>query len=263
MNGGLSLRAVLRRTFGAYVERAPSLLAAALMLVLVIALENTLLERSAAAAVGLVNLVLLALFVCFVVLAAAEVYDGETRRTTREMLSSAWSVVGRLLLVSVVAGLVFGLVSSLGSVVLLVMIIGAAFAAGNNLATYVAGALVLSIVLLVPELYLMTVWSVFTPVVVLERPPGLRALGRSRDLVRGNGRRVLALILMLTLPLSLSVLIVEGALHLLGGGPSLGGEMLLATLIAPMPMLAATALYYELRGRCTSLERTGGSSTRP
>jgi hypothetical protein len=33
-------------------------------------------------------------------------------------------------------------------------------------------------------MYLLTVWSVIVPVVVLERPGGLRALGRSSDLVR-------------------------------------------------------------------------------
>jgi hypothetical protein len=248
MNGTLSLGAVLRRTFGAYAERAPLLLAAALMLATVIWLDKALFKRAAAAGAGLVSLALLALFVCFVVLAASEMWDGGTRRSASELLRSAWSAVGRLLFVGVIAGLAIGFVGSLGSGLLVALIIGAAFAAGANLVTFVVGALLISIALLMPELYLLTVWSVFVPVVVLERPRGLRALGRSRELVRRNGWRVLALILIFTLPLSLGTTAVEGAMHLLGGGQALAGELLLVTLIAPIPVLATTALYYELRG---------------
>jgi hypothetical protein len=249
MNGAFSLGAVLRRTFGAYAERAPLLLAAALVLTTVIRLDNALFERAAAIGAGLVNLLLLALFVCFVVLAADEAWDDARRRSASELLRGAWSTVGRLLLVGVIAGLAIGFVSSIGSGVLVAIIVGAAFAVGANLVTLVAGALLISIVLLAPELYLLTVWSVFVPVVVLERPGGLRALGRSRELVHGNGWRVLALILMLTLPLLLGTTAVEGAPHLLGSGSALVGELLLATLVAPIPVLATTALYYELRGR--------------
>lgn len=248
MSGTLSLGAILRRTFGAYAERAPLLLAAALVLATVIWLDNALFKRAAAVGAGLVNLLLLALFVCFVVLAADEVWDGGTRHGTSELLRSAWSAAGRLLLVGVIAGLAIGFVGSLGSGLLVAIIIGAAFAAGANPVTFALGALLISIMLLVPELYLLTVWSVFVPVVVLEHPGGLRALRRSRELVRGNGWRVLALILMLTLPLSLGITAVEGASRMLGGGPALAGELLLATLIAPIPVLATTALYHELRG---------------
>ena len=50
-----------------------------------------------------------------------------------------------------------------------------------------------------PSVFLLTVWSVAAPVVVLERPRGLRALRRSRDLVRGNGWRVFAVIVVFTI----------------------------------------------------------------
>jgi uncharacterized membrane protein len=246
MSGTLSLAAVMRRTFGAYTERAPLLLTAALVLATVICLDNALLKRTAAVGVGLVNLFLLALFVCFVVTAADEVWDGEARRSANALLHGALSATGRLLLVGVIAYLAIGLVGSFGSGLLIALIIGAAFVAGANLVPLVIGALLISIVLLLPELYLLTVWSVFVPVVVLERPGGLRALGRSRELVRGNGWRVLGLTLVFILPLSLGTIAVEGGQPLLGGLPMLAGELLLATLIAPIPVLATTALYYEL-----------------
>ncbi len=248
MTGTLSLGAVLRRTFGTYTERALLLLAAALMLAIVIWLDDALFKHAAAVGASLVNLVLFALFACFVVLVAAELWDGGTRRSSSELLRSAWSAVGRLLFVGVIAGMAIGFVGSFGSGLLVALIIGAAFAAGASLVTFVVGALLISIVLLIPELYLLTVWSVFVPVVVLERPSGLRALGRSRELVRGNGWRVLVLIFLLILPLSVGTTAVEGGQYLLGGGPMFVVELLLATLIAPIPVLAMTALYYELRG---------------
>lgn len=123
-----------------------------------------------------------------------------------------------------------------------------------------AGVLLISTLL---QLYLLTVWSVFVPVVVLERPRGLRALGRSRQLVRGNGFRVLVLILGLALPLSLATAAVEAARHLLGGVPGLTGELVLATLTAPIPVLVMTALYHELRGIRPIPAATGGQAPSP
>jgi hypothetical protein len=49
------------------------------------------------------------------------------------------------------------------------------------------------VLLLAPGTYLLIVWSVAIPVVVLERPGGLRALTRSSDLVRGHRWKVLVL----------------------------------------------------------------------
>jgi hypothetical protein len=51
---------------------------------------------------------------------------------------------------------------------------------------------------------------------------------------------------MLVLPVSLGATALEGALHVLGAVPARAGELILATLIAPIPILAMTALYYEL-----------------
>jgi hypothetical protein len=247
MNGGLSIGAVLRRAYGIYVGQAPMLLAAAMMLVVVVKLDTALLRGVAGLLAGLVNLLLLALFVCFVVVVANETWERGAHRHAGELLRNACSTSGRLLLVGVVAGSAVGLVGSVGSGFLVAVIIGAAFAAGANVATIAVGALLATIVLLLPTLYLMTTWSVFVPVTVLERPHGLRALGRSRELVRGNGSRVLAFVLMLTLPLSAGTAAVASIPHLIGAAPANAGGLLLAMLIAPIPVLAVTALYHELR----------------
>ena len=246
MSGRLSIGAVLRRAFGTYVGQAPVLLTAAIMLVVVVKLD-TVLAGAAGVVAGLINLLLLALFVCFVVFTADETWKHGAHRPAGELLSSAWQATGRLLLVGVVAGFALALVSSIGSGFLAVMLIGAAFAAGANIATILVGGLLATIALLIPVLYLMTTWAVFAPVAILERPRGLGALGRSRELVHGNRPRVLALILMLMLPLSVGTTALASVPHLVGAGLALGGGLLLATLIAPIPVLATTALYYELR----------------
>src|SRR5215213_8544686 len=60
----------------------------------------------------------------------------------------------------------------------------------------VCGAILL---LVVPALYLATIWAVLLPVVLVERPDLFDAFGRSRQLVRGNGWKVLGIVLLLGL----------------------------------------------------------------
>ncbi len=249
MSRSLNVGAVLRRTFAIYAAQAPVLLTAAPLAVGVIALDQTLSEHSIvlAIAVLLVDLLTLGLFVGVVVLVAADVLDGGSPRNTRELLREAWSALGGLLLVGFVAGVAITLVTSIGSVIVFAVTLGSLLGSGAGVGVVIFGLLLLPVLVLVPELFLLTVWSVFAAVAVLERPRGLRALGRSRELVRGSGWRVLALILTLTIPLTLIVSTVDRAAHAVGGGAGIAIRLLLATALAPIPILAATALYFELR----------------
>jgi hypothetical protein len=79
------------------------------------------------------------------------------------------------------------------------------------------------LLLVIPGLVLITVWSVAAPVVVVERPPGLKALARSRQLVRGSGWQVFGVILLL--------------------------DVVVGVLTLPLPALAAAVMYFALRGR--------------
>ena len=249
MNASLSLGKVLRRTFGIYAEQAPVLLAAAIVVAGVVALDQVQFKNSPALAVGalLINLVVLGLFVCVVVLVVADVWDGGSRRGARELLQDGWSALGPLLLVGIVAGIAITLLTSVASTIVFVIIFGVAQAAGVGVLGLLIGLLLVPILLLVPELSLLRAWSVLAPVAVLERPGRLRALGRSRGLVHGNGWRVLALILVLALPLALAAAEIERAAATVGGGPAIAARLLVAILVAPIPVLAATVLYFELR----------------
>jgi hypothetical protein len=105
----------------------------------------------------------------------------------------------------------------------------------------VCGAAVL---LVVPGLYLATIWAVLLPVVVVERPDLSDAFGRSRQLVRRDGWKVLGILLLLGLILvgtSLPfVFLVEGEMaHRLIGA-------LISSFTTPFAALVLGALYYRL-----------------
>ncbi len=94
----------------------------------------------------------------------ADVQDGRRDARAGQLLRAVTPVIGQLILVGLVAGV---------------------------------GVVIGFILLIIPGLILLTIWAVSAPVVVLERPPGLKALGRSRELVRGNGWQVFGVILVL------------------------------------------------------------------
>jgi hypothetical protein len=175
MTRSLCIGAVLRRTFGIYVAQAPVLLTAALLAAGVVALDEALTDRSIALAIAglLIEFLVLGLFVGVVVLVAADVWDSGARRNTGELLRGAWSVLGKLLLVGLVAGIAITLVISIGSTILFAVILAILFGTSAGV-----GMLAPPVLVLAPELFLLTVWSVFAAVAVLEQPRGLRALGR-------------------------------------------------------------------------------------
>jgi uncharacterized membrane protein len=104
------------------------------------------------------------------------------------------------------------------------------------------------VLLIVPGLILITIWSVAAPVVVLERPGVFAALARSRELVRGNGWQVFGVILVL----DILVVIVGSGIELgadsAGSGVGIVARVIVGVLSAPLSALAAAVLYFELRG---------------
>lgn len=105
----------------------------------------------------------------------------------------------------------------------------------------------------------LIVWSVAIPVVVLERPGGLSALTRSSDLVRGHRWKVLVLAVLFWLTATVGVRALGLAGHT---GLGVAVQLIAAILIAPIPLLAATALYFELRqSAATDMPRTGHIAT--
>jgi hypothetical protein len=212
----LEVGGVVREVWRIYVDQAPVLMpAAAVVFAISGVLSGALVAASSGLALvaALISLVAGTLFTGMVVELVADVQDGRRDARPGQLLRAATPVLGQLLLVGLVAGVV--------------VLIGL-------------------IALIVPGLILITVWSVAAPVVVLERPPGLRALGRSRELVRGNGWQTFGVIALLVV----FVYAVASALEIVGESAGTGVEIVVRVIVgvlaAPLSALAAAVLYFAL-----------------
>ena len=102
------------------------------------------------------------------------------------------------------------------------------------------------ILLIIPGLILLVIWAVVAPVIVLERPGVFAAFGRSRELVRGNGWNVFAVIVIVFL----AVAVISSAAGL--ASDSLGSvgralvQWVVNSALAPVTALSASVLYFAL-----------------
>lgn len=104
------------------------------------------------------------------------------------------------------------------------------------------------VLLIVPGLFLLTIWVVIVPAIVLENRPVMESFGRSRELVRGNGWNVFGVIVLSYLILLVVGLVVELVLSPLGSGVrGFLGDLVGGTITAPFIALVYTLLYYRLR----------------
>jgi hypothetical protein len=218
MSPSLDVGAVIRRVFDIYVDQASVLMPAAAVVFVFTGILNEVLIATAPA-LALVSLVIslvaTTLFTGMIVELVADVQDGRRDASVSGLLQAAVPVLGELLLVGIVAG---------------------------------AGIVLGFVLIIVPGLILITIWSVAAPVVVLERPGGLRALGRSRELVRGNGWQVFAVIFALGILVVAVGSAIELAADSAGSGVGIVARVVIGVLTAPLSALAAAVLYFELRG---------------
>lgn len=255
MDSSISVRSVARRTFATYAGQASVLLPVTAITVVIVAAVNVRpIKDSVVLAIGalIVSLIVMALFTATVVQRAADAWEGKSAASPRELLATVRPVLGELILVGFVAVVAITFFYSVASLLFLALAIGAvvgigAVGIGANVGGIAVIAVVGAILLLAPGIYLLAVWSVAVPVVVLERPGGLRALGRSSDLVRGNRWRVLGVTVLFWVTLGAGGRLLGLAGHVAGHGSGLAAQLIAATLIAPIPLLGATALYFELR----------------
>ena len=183
----------------------------------------------AAIAVALVSLIggfagaliasIVELFAAFLVQAALvkavqDVRDGRVDLSLGETVSAAANHIWRVAAASILAGIA------------------------------IAGGLLL---LIVPGLYLITIWAVIVPVIVIEGAGALSSFGRSQRLVRGRGWNVfgtLVLVYLILFVVDLVLGVVFAALPVLvRSGLS---TVISGTLVAPFLALIVTLIYYRL-----------------
>ena len=141
--------------------------------------------------------------------------------------------------------------------------IGATFRSVAGKVGPLAGASILAaigitigfVLLIVPGLYLLTIWSLIVPVIVLENAGVIDSFGRSRDLVRGHGWNVFGVIILTFLILVAFGIVLEIVLVFLDGSVrNFVSSVVSGSLTAPLIALTWTLLYYRL-----SMERAAPS----
>ena len=210
----VSLSAVASRVWEIYRDQAGVLLGVAVILFAVQFVVNLALSAAAAIFVALLFWVLTTLYQGMVVKLVQDVQDGKRDHSVADLLRSV------------------------GPVLLPLLAVGVLFAIGVGIGF---------ILLIVPGLYLMTIWCVVAPVTVLEHPGVFAAFGRSRELVRSYGWAVFGVIL----GIFFAVVVVSIIASLIASGLGSFGRALVQwavdTAIAPVAALAATVLYLTLR----------------
>jgi hypothetical protein len=213
------LSGVLSEAWGMYKAYARHLLTIAFVIYVVAAIIAAILSLAGTFGIllgSLVSLVAAFLLQAALVKAVQDVRDGRVDMSVGETVSAArpylWSVMGASIL--------------------------AAIAIGVGL-----------ILIIVPGLFLITIWAVIVPVIVIEQSGALASFGRSRELVRGRGWHVfgtLVIVYVILLAVDIVLGLIFSALpHVLGSGLS---SVISGTLISPFIALVVTLVYYRLVG---------------
>lgn len=211
----ISPTAVISRAFDIYKQNAGILIAAALVVFLIEAVARLVFDEGLLVILAsLVSLVLHTFYQGVVVRLVDDVRDGQRDYTFGELFSSVSPVVVPLILASLVVGI---------------------------------GVTIGLVLLIVPGLFLLTIWAVVAPVIVLERPGVFAALTRSRELVDGNGWNVFGLIVILYVLLFLFVGIVAAIGFAIGAALGVLFSLIASMLVAPVAALAISVLYFDLR----------------
>jgi hypothetical protein len=203
-----------------YKTFAKHLLAIAFVIYLIAAIITALLAL-AGGTIGILLGSLVSIVAAFVlqatlVKAVQDIRDGHADLSVGQTVSEAMPFIGSVALASILAGL----------------------------------AITIGLILLiVPGLFLITIWAVIVPVIIIERSGALASFGRSRELVRGRGWHVfgtLVLVYIIMLVVNIVLGVIFSALpHVWGDGLS---SVISGTLISPFLALVVTLVYYRLVG---------------
>jgi len=116
--------------------------------------------------------------------------------------------------------------------------------------------------LIVPGLWLITIWAVIIPAIVIERAGAIDSFGRSRRLVKGHGwyvfgTLVLVFIIQLVVSIVLSLIFLKLPMVWRNGLST----FISGVLIAPFIALVVTLIYYRLVGAAAAPAGVGGYGT--
>jgi uncharacterized membrane protein len=213
------LSGVIGEAWAMYRAHAAHFLTLAFVVYVVAALVQLVLTGSLGAVgallAAIVSLVAAFLLQAALVKAVDDVRDGRVDLSLPETLQAARPAIVRVAIGSILAGIATGIGFFL---------------------------------LIVPGLYLLTIWCLIVPVLVLEGAAVGAAFGRSRQLVSGFGWQVFGTLVMVFLLLLVVDLLIGLILTSLpdAARTSVSG-VVSGTLVAPFLALVVTLGYYRLR----------------
>ena len=109
------------------------------------------------------------------------------------------------------------------------------------------------VLLVVPGLFLLTIWSMLVPVIVLERRAAGEAFTRSREVVRGNGWSVFGLIIVTFLLVAIASAVIRLVFSPLPDFLDAWlGSLVAHSLTIPFAAAALTTAYFRLTAPAAS-----------
>ena len=218
-SGRIDVGKVVSETFSIYGAQAGALLGSAAVIFLVVGLLQGLAAASGGVALALlasiIGIIGSTLYGGFVVKLVEDVRDGRRDDTVGDLLRSA-------------AGFIWPLL-------------------GNGILKGIAVAIGL-VLLIVPGLFLLTIWAVTGPAIVVERRGAIDAFGRSRELVKGDGWPVFGVILIVFI-IGILISILTGAIGAaFGDGGRIVFSVIGSIIAAPITALASAVLFFDLGG---------------
>jgi len=210
---------VLSETFSIYGANAAPLLGSAFVIFLVVGILQGLLSDEGGFVLQLlatvVSLTGTALYTGFVVKLVEDVRDGRRDMSAGELISAGSS--------SIVPLIVNGILRAIAITIGLILLI-------------------------VPGLYLLTIWAVTSPAIVAEHTGAMGAFGRSHELVKGEGWSVFGVIVVVFL----IVLAASAVALAIGAAIGFAGilifSILVSVLTAPIAALVAAVMFFDLGG---------------
>jgi len=221
MNAKLDTARVFERILEIYRSQFTLLIPAALLVFVPVAIVSGLIYAGdmgilGALIVAAISTIATYWFQGMVVEAARDILDGRRDHSVGTLVRSVTPVLGTLIVAGILAGIAIGF-----------------------------GLLLL----IVPGLFLLTIWAVIAPVVVIEQTGAIEAFGRSRELVRGSGWQVFGVIVVLFLLQFILTAVIQALANSVSD--SVGGyavaDLIVRLVVAPLSALAASVIYFELK----------------
>jgi hypothetical protein len=235
-----------------YMSESRFLLSVAAGAVLTVA-GASVLPSAISGALGIVALTIdvgaVVVFTRLVIECVADFYAGGRGLSTRAAIRRIKPSLGKLAVSMIAAGTATTFLFLLGSAIASGLVISEALGtAHSHLTDEIPLLVVAAAVFFLPGFLLMTVWSLVAPVAVLERPAGLGALARSRELVGSSRWQMLMVVAALLVSLGIIAALIYGLADKVGMGLGIATGAVASIVVAPLPPLVSSVLYFELAG---------------